>query len=812
MLRRASMVSIAALSAALLGANGAWAGAPKPTLPVLSNSPTGTIGTVTVTTHGPVMQIQTGTEAVTLANWQSFSIGAAGKVVVKQNDASSILINRVTGTAASQINGTLTANGQVFLINPNGITIGSTGVITANGFVASTVDVQPPTSANGLWQFASQSPTSKPQGVIVNGQINAPSGYVVLLGGSVTIGTGASLTAKDIAIGAGAAAQLSFPTSETGDLTFNVAAPVKKAAISIAGQITATNGEIILDAGTFADAVINVSGTVSADNSAVKITVGVDPTSPGLQIGDAMANLAASNAPSGQQASSTGSITFSGTPGNDALTINNVSYGLIWNTTDLTNINKNLGGNYALADDLDFSGATYNNDLIGKLESGGSFDFYTGIFNGLGHTLSNININANGASPFVGVFGGIETSGAIAAGVSNLNITSINIDATGGTLGLPLGTYNVGGLAGALGWSGKYGNATQMPFARNVLLTGTLTAAGASNIGGLAGYAGGSINHTAVSVTLNSSDSPDFVTESEVGGLVGKAGPSSSINDSAVYGTISTNNSVSNLGGLIGLDSGGNLDKGSFFGTVSSNFDGPIIWSNSSTVGSLIGENVGGFVENSSAKATVVLWGSNSIIGGLVGDQIGGEILLSNFSGTITASTVDIVGGAIGLLGGSSNGLTIPSKVASVSATAKITAGYNISFGGSVGGLVGLIMTSSTVTSSHAFGSITAGQSPLVGGIAGYSDGGIFNSSSSDTFDLPYLNAYSEVGTLIGWQNIHGSIKNSVYNYAGLNSGIPLVGVDDGTSVVFSKMSPPPSQPPATPPSSSNSPATKSGR
>src|SRR3546814_2981930 len=66
-----------------------------------------------------------------IVNWQSFSIGDGNRVDIRQPDARSVLLNRVTGETTSTIAGSLNANGQVFLINPNGIQITSTGTVRA---------------------------------------------------------------------------------------------------------------------------------------------------------------------------------------------------------------------------------------------------------------------------------------------------------------------------------------------------------------------------------------------------------------------------------------------------------------------------------------------------------------------------------------------------------------------------------------------------------------------------------------------------------------------------------------------------------
>ncbi|HZT51854.1 MAG TPA: filamentous hemagglutinin N-terminal domain-containing protein, partial [Stellaceae bacterium] len=59
-----------------------------------------------------------------IINWTSFSIPKGSSVAFQQPSASAIALNRVTGGSISQIYGSLTANGQVWLSNPNGIVLG----------------------------------------------------------------------------------------------------------------------------------------------------------------------------------------------------------------------------------------------------------------------------------------------------------------------------------------------------------------------------------------------------------------------------------------------------------------------------------------------------------------------------------------------------------------------------------------------------------------------------------------------------------------------------------------------------------------
>ena len=77
-------------------------------------------GTASITQpNAQTVQITQGTLRAIL-NWQGFSIGASESVMFQQPNAASIAYNRVLGTNPSEIFGRLTANGQIFLINPSG--------------------------------------------------------------------------------------------------------------------------------------------------------------------------------------------------------------------------------------------------------------------------------------------------------------------------------------------------------------------------------------------------------------------------------------------------------------------------------------------------------------------------------------------------------------------------------------------------------------------------------------------------------------------------------------------------------------------
>ncbi len=78
-----------------------------------------------------------GTTTVTAGNnsvlrWGSFDIGTHETVQFIQPGASSRVLNWIGGATPSQINGSLVANGQVYLMNPSGVYFGSTAVVNVS--------------------------------------------------------------------------------------------------------------------------------------------------------------------------------------------------------------------------------------------------------------------------------------------------------------------------------------------------------------------------------------------------------------------------------------------------------------------------------------------------------------------------------------------------------------------------------------------------------------------------------------------------------------------------------------------------------
>lgn len=135
------------------------------------------LGQGVIATDGSTMRVRQETEKMSL-NWQSFQIGAGETLQFQQPTRAAIALNRVTGQDASRIMGKLQANGQVFLLNPNGVLFGPNSRIDVGGLVATTGTLSDQDFAAGVYRFDSLA-----TGTVRNqGSLNAVDrGYIALL-------------------------------------------------------------------------------------------------------------------------------------------------------------------------------------------------------------------------------------------------------------------------------------------------------------------------------------------------------------------------------------------------------------------------------------------------------------------------------------------------------------------------------------------------------------------------------------------------------------------------------------------------------
>ncbi|WP_416469273.1 filamentous hemagglutinin N-terminal domain-containing protein [Saccharophagus degradans] len=144
-------------------------------------------------------------------NYQNFSIGQGEAVNVVQPGENAVLLNRVVGNNLSQIDGALNANGQVFLVNPQGVMFGGGAQVNVGGLLVSTVDINTEAFMTGGLVPADSAANSNPAASIVNnGDITAAgangvvfvapivenNGKIEAIGGDITLSTGNGLFAQ----------------------------------------------------------------------------------------------------------------------------------------------------------------------------------------------------------------------------------------------------------------------------------------------------------------------------------------------------------------------------------------------------------------------------------------------------------------------------------------------------------------------------------------------------------------------------------------------------------------------------------------
>lgn len=133
-------------------------------------------GSCDIAYTGTTMTIAQNSRRMT-ANWQSFSIGQGCSVNFIQPDRNAAVFIRVTGTEASVIQGALTANGKVFLLNQNGVLFSATARVAASSIVASNLD----TGGEAFGLGNRGSPRVGQRAIVNQGSITAPNGGTIAL-------------------------------------------------------------------------------------------------------------------------------------------------------------------------------------------------------------------------------------------------------------------------------------------------------------------------------------------------------------------------------------------------------------------------------------------------------------------------------------------------------------------------------------------------------------------------------------------------------------------------------------------------------
>jgi mucin-19 len=210
--------------------------------------------------------------------WNSFSVAKGESVRFNQPSASSVTANKVVGVAPSEILGSLSANGRLILINPNGIFFGQGSTVDAAGLIATTLDLDKDSFlGGGQLRFSSSADISA--SVVNEGTLTiADAGLGALVAphvrnsGALVAGLGTAVLASGKAFTVDFAGDglITFALGEGLAATL-VGADGKPlvAQVEHAGQVTA--GRVVLSAAAAREVVnqsVNVSGLVRAASGA----------------------------------------------------------------------------------------------------------------------------------------------------------------------------------------------------------------------------------------------------------------------------------------------------------------------------------------------------------------------------------------------------------------------------------------------------------------------------------------------------------------------------------------------------------------
>jgi filamentous hemagglutinin family protein len=743
-----AVLSLAAAVAHAGGPSAGLTGAP-------SAAPSGghvTAGSGSITHSGATTTIAQSSETLSL-NWQSFNIGAQQTVDFVQPNAAAIAVNRILGSSGSVILGQLNANGQVYLINPNGVLFGRGAEVNVGGLVASTLDLDDSTLGD-----ASKSFSGKGTGSIVNdGTLTAATtaesgggnggGAIVLLGNHVSNSGVISAQLGSVALGAGSAATLRFAGSHL--VSMQVDKSVLDSMASNGGLIRADGGVVLMTAGaqkSLLASVVNNTGIIEArtlDQHAGTITLLGGMSAGTVDVGGTLDASALAGGNGGSIDTSAAHVQVEAAAKVTTAAAMGLSGSWLIDPTDFTIAAGTAAQSASGIGATTLQGELANGNVSIATSAGGSQAGDINVnapvswsANALTLTAANdINVNAvmtvSGTArvnfePGSGNLAmGFAPDGSFAGRV-DISSTAVNALTIGGQVYTVINSLGLDGSTTTTDLQGMNGN-----LAGFYALGSGIDASASSGFNSGAGFAPiGSL------VTSNFTGVFDGLGHTITGLTLSN---SAGVNMGLFWG-IGSGAVVRNVG-LVGASVYGNTNVGALaganYGTISNVYATAVVTSSQYYVGGLVGQN-SGTISNSYATGSVAA-NAGSYAGGLVAvNNAGGNISNSYATGSVAAAGSY----AGGLVGENKNGGNISNSYATGIVSAQAFAG----------GLVG--SNYGTISNSYASGAVGYGTDS--GGLAGQTGGAISNSYATGP-----VGGNLDVGGLVGATSGFGSIANS---------------------------------------------------
>ncbi|ESK54024.1 hypothetical protein F990_02980, partial [Acinetobacter tjernbergiae DSM 14971 = CIP 107465] len=757
---RLSLLSLALLPISL------WAGVSDVQLPTGGSV---TVGSAQVSQNNNTLNVHQNSQNVGI-QWDSFNIGQNATVNFYQPNTSSIAVNRVLDSNASQIMGKLNANGQVFLLNPNGVIFSKTAQVNVGGIVASTLNVTDSDIISGKFKLQNQGNAASIENygsVIANGGVIAFIAPTVINEGQIQAHNGViHLTAAD---------QVTLKLQD-GQLTeYKVEIGTLQGLIDNRGAILANNGAIYLTAkakDSLSKAVVNHSGIIEANrlsqNAKGEIVLLADMQQGTTNVSGILKSEGLNGQAGGFIETSAAQVKIA-----DSTHVSTLSDGGKTGTwlIDPTNFSINAGsaaqtgsgiGATTLQNNLNSTSVILETQNAGSEK--GDINVNAAVTWNKDTTLTlkahnDINVNAsitaqNQDGKVVLLYG---QNGSESANYYIKNGAKINLKA-GQNFSTQKGTdvskridYKVVTDLQALQ---NINNALAGNYVLGTDIDATVTKdwgvgdeKGFNPLGNEFDYFTGSfdgLGHTVSHLTINRPYSYDVGLFGHIDGAVIR-------NVGLVGGSVIGDSFV---GGLVGQSTHQSLVENVFnTGTVQGY----------GTVGGLVGGNFdGSTIKNAYATGNVTGAQNSTYIGGLVGGNDGAVIENVYASGNVNGT--DIVGG---LVGDNNHGGTINNAYA----TGAVTGEQN------VGGLVGNNYYDAEVKNAYATGAVTG--TDRVGGLVGEN----LAAKIENTYALGKVSGTTAVGGLLG-KNVQGVVTNSYWdkNKTGLDTSSGSVNTSGLTS------------------------------
>ena len=275
--RRRSWLLFTSALGGLVASGAAAQGVPTPTLPTRTDVESTKINGLPVLgepgiANGSGRLDVTLNSSSTVINWKKFDVPDNQTINFARNPlvGDAAVLNRVTGTTATDIRGTLSSNPRVsvWVLNPNGILVGSKAVINTGSLVLSTLDIDPDRfiAANNSYRLTG--PAGSSSGItIANGaQITVEGGRRGLVMVAPAIDADGSFKAvdQDVAFVTATDVTLTYDNNSPLSITLTRGTSVPGRSQYIRGQVEGNDAIFALASReTVTDALLRVDASVT---------------------------------------------------------------------------------------------------------------------------------------------------------------------------------------------------------------------------------------------------------------------------------------------------------------------------------------------------------------------------------------------------------------------------------------------------------------------------------------------------------------------------------------------------------------------